>query len=895
MAAYFLDREVSKSEADFPQPSDELVYDDDRIPPKLACPFLSNEVLMRGVLKNWTGEELELYDNSAPFFDSFRVEEEAEKGPQAEKPEVGYNLRYEKIEKTPSVLKYRLCFGKGEATFNNGCKYTGDMAFSMMHGRGVLEADNFIYSGTFRSGEIEGNGKYEWENAVYEGDLKRGLRNGEGTLTFKSGVEYDGNWREGLRDGFGKLTFPDGQSYEGLWKDGLKHGHGVQKFASGNYYEGDFENDLRSGQGTMYWPSSSEKYTGQWREGLPNGYGVHIWLDPFGSGVKQLRNRYVGQWLNGMRHGYGVFYYANGSKYEGNWVENKKEGDGVYTYEDGSTYEGPFANDHMVNRTVTGFVDVKTEEKTSPVPAAVPQPALDASRRPARGAPSRGQPPAPVPAVTAKKSRISGSRAKKLIEMNPYKGLIDISDLLELEADELRAEKEVQNVLLKYNSDLKSWYLQYSTQVEPEEREESFTMTSRQLWRFLRDCQILSYRMTVAQVNRLFILGKKSNFSLDAYEPPKLDIGPSRSPTPMRATPLLDISKINPQGGESFNEDYESEEEEEGALSNQLQNMELEDVHKPNRTLLQRQFVEALVRVAFLKYSNGGVLELSNEVVGTGEQAVEMELPKSQIGIAVFRLFREKLVPFAGQSSFLTDKKEQELQEGLAAISKEAVDEVFSRLAKKDRGHLNGHFDQTIEVRSILNFLKDKGIVPSKLPEPKFFELVELGHDSQTAYSKLIESAAKAEDQSKVLFLLLGMELVKTEFTELLVHLGAVVAGNDDRRLKARPIKEKLKRFFDLMTGMTKQPSAVSADVTGPQPDASQPPSDVAPAVVPATPKITMPVTVLLDRGRQQVLTGKLALGAKKEQARKEELDRLDQEKRGMKANDINIDIVPFQ
>jgi len=50
------------------------------------------------------------------------------------------------------VLKYRLCFGKGEATFNNECKHTRDMAFSIMHGRGVLEADNFIYSGSSRSG-----------------------------------------------------------------------------------------------------------------------------------------------------------------------------------------------------------------------------------------------------------------------------------------------------------------------------------------------------------------------------------------------------------------------------------------------------------------------------------------------------------------------------------------------------------------------------------------------------------------------------------------------------------------------------------------------------------------------------------------------------------------------
>ena len=32
------------------------------------------------------------------------------------------------------MLKYRLCFGNGEAAFNNECKYTRDMAFSIMHG-----------------------------------------------------------------------------------------------------------------------------------------------------------------------------------------------------------------------------------------------------------------------------------------------------------------------------------------------------------------------------------------------------------------------------------------------------------------------------------------------------------------------------------------------------------------------------------------------------------------------------------------------------------------------------------------------------------------------------------------------------------------------------------------
>jgi hypothetical protein len=40
-------------------------------------------------------------------------------------------------------------------------------------------------------------------------------------------------------------------------------------------------------------------------------------------------------------------------------------------------------------------------------------------------------------------------------------------------------EKEVQNIMLRNNSDLKAWYKLYSRKVEAQKSEESFSMTLR--------------------------------------------------------------------------------------------------------------------------------------------------------------------------------------------------------------------------------------------------------------------------------------------------------------------------------------------------------------------------------------------------------------------------------
>lgn len=67
----------------------------------------------------------------------------------------------------------------------------------------------------------------------------------------------------------------------------------------------------------------------------------------------------------------------------------------------------------------------------------------------------------------------------KEVEANPFKKLIDITDLLDMELNPAEVEKECQNILLRHNSDLKQWYTTYSKKYEKISREESFSMTLR--------------------------------------------------------------------------------------------------------------------------------------------------------------------------------------------------------------------------------------------------------------------------------------------------------------------------------------------------------------------------------------------------------------------------------
>jgi len=112
-----------------------------------------------------------------------------------------------------------------------------------------------------------------------------------------------------------------------------------------------------------------------------------------------------------------------------------------------------------------------------------------------------------------------GAASKREVEQNPFKTLLDITDLIEMEGQSATGgpkeiEKEVQNIMLRANSDLKNWYKIYARKVEAQKSEESFSMTLRQVWRFMRDCQIIGPDCTIAQFDRVYCQGKKNHFAL---------------------------------------------------------------------------------------------------------------------------------------------------------------------------------------------------------------------------------------------------------------------------------------------------------------------------------------------------------------------------------------------
>ena len=76
---------------------------------------------------------------------------------------------------------------------------------------------------------------------------------------------------------------------------------------------------------------------------------------------------------------------------------------------------------------------------------------------------------------------------------------------------------QIHNLLLRYHSHLIKWYRFYWAK-QHDDQEESFALTMRMFWKLLRDCRILSSKITIATFNRVFLQGKKNVFELKSTE-----------------------------------------------------------------------------------------------------------------------------------------------------------------------------------------------------------------------------------------------------------------------------------------------------------------------------------------------------------------------------------------
>jgi hypothetical protein len=159
----------------------------------------------------------------------------------------------------------------------------------------------------------------------------------------------------------------------------------------------------------------------------------------------------------------------------------------------------------------------------------------------------------------------SNNRTMKECEHNMFRNLIDLSDLIETDYSIEFSLKEVENILLRNLSDMKTWYKYYTNkdkekeennsnnhsviQTQNEDKESkpsamigsnnnneratgliggnnflifdgifnndiSFSMEMKDLWKFLRDSMVISSEFSLAQFNRLFYKGKNNCFEM---------------------------------------------------------------------------------------------------------------------------------------------------------------------------------------------------------------------------------------------------------------------------------------------------------------------------------------------------------------------------------------------
>ena len=188
------------------------------------------------------------------------------------------------------------------------------------------------------------------------------------------------------------------------------------------------------------------------------------------------------------------------------------------------------------------------------------------------------------------------------MEQNPFRKLIDIKDLIDFEQNPEDVEKECQNILLRHNTELKSWYKLYAKKYEVNKSEESFSLTLRQIWRILRDTHVIAADCTLAQFDRIYSQGKKNHFTLlGAQEVNKFDfIYASENNNSL-------VKGVKDRGDDSSSEEEEEEEQNLEELHRRL-GIEPDDIHAATKIILQQQFFEAIVRAASVKYANSSEL-----------------------------------------------------------------------------------------------------------------------------------------------------------------------------------------------------------------------------------------------------------------------------------------------
>ena len=553
--------------------------------------------------------------------------------------------------------------GYGKYKSKDGITYEGEWKDGKKEGNGIIVKDDMTYEGSFSKGVINGYGKLYWSNGnIYEGNFDKNLINGNGTMIWMdSNQKYTGQWNNNLQNGFGIHIWYDNNlkglrnRYVGQWKNGLRNGYGVFFYANGCKYEGFWENNLKSGFGIYRFKNGSE-YIGR--------FELDRMMDYQNEGIVEVtkdKNEYFSHSDykkndgNDKKKGLG-FLEKKSKKIELPKIENGKSKnldlEIIMENDNGKKGKDEKKNEKNKNNDKEKEKD-KEKDKKGKKGKKIPSEEFKIEEV------------IQIPTTNILENEIyySSKRVIQENEKNQYLTLIDISDILELQENYTLTLKEISNSILRNITDLKKSYSKllkiniddpdyfffnkmgstFTNNLNDDDGNNINTNNNnnnqkddkigvylelKDMWKFLRENGIIDQNFSIAQFDRIFYRGKKNIEEMflvpdnipriQIYDYIYLMIKKSLRQFKNKYENYVKFSQKEKEIFEKHIQEKNSlkdinlipNEKEKKNLDTYF-NEEIIDpslisfnYHNYKNTLQVHQFIEAIIRIAYLKYIN---------------------------------------------------------------------------------------------------------------------------------------------------------------------------------------------------------------------------------------------------------------------------------------------------
>ena len=491
--------------------------------------------------------------------------------------------------------------------------------------------------------------------------------NGNGTMIWiETHEKYTGHWENNLQNGYGVHTWFEKSSnfrglrnrYVGEWKNGVRNGYGVFFYSDGSKYEGYWENNEKCGFGVFYFKNGSE-YIGQFQNDRMMDYNTE--------GIVAIRTK-EGEEKEDTTQGKKTTVLTSTSVRKESGLELPKITKPPIIEAKSSKLEVIIESNNETPMKGVSSPTKKGENKKV-------EPFLKFNKKPSQSKPvinKKEEKPIKRESLKERKDNLilkkdikgseknifandknslylASARAIMGNNLNQFRSLIDLSDIVETEGKFEETEKDIENVLQRNITEIRKWYYKLlncdtndvenffnsragtlltnpnfedEIQINPQSPNSDnvnsllqddkigLCLELKDLWKFFRDYGIISKELTIAQLNRNFYKNPK-NLTEMFLIPEDL---PKNEKYKKIYGMIEKSAKIFNKKHDIYSKQNLKRPKQSGGAGNEYDLYYCEDeidikdyafnFHYHHHVIVLRQFYEAIVRAAYLKYLN---------------------------------------------------------------------------------------------------------------------------------------------------------------------------------------------------------------------------------------------------------------------------------------------------